>query len=249
MNSHISSFDALLKLTTMQKFLFLAACTTVLLSSCSRSYFYKPIHIPENQQTITYQNGIQCLSHKQDGITVSAHLIKAGSSDVQLMLSIYNDSDSIVDFHPDGVAVKGFNKQGAGKTLKVMSARDVVRRRNKRTAIAVGALVATVTAIAVADEHHDRKNGNGNQDNRLAYDPFWYWIPPPTTVLMLPPQSAGVVQSRDGILRAHTLQPGEELRGKIIIQRPSEYTETMEIRIPIDGREEFFSFSGRERLW
>jgi hypothetical protein len=232
---------------TMQKLLFIALCTTVLLSSCSKGYFFKPAQVPENQQTITYQNGIECITHKQDGITVSAHIIKTNSSDVQLMLSVYNDSDSIVHFQPDQVTAKGYNKQGTGKALKVMTARDVVRRRNKRTAIAVGALVATVAAVAIADETSSRPSNNDY--NRFAYDPFWYWVPPPTTILMLPPQSAGIVQSPDGILRAHTLQPGEELRGKILIQRPAEFTESMEIRIPIDGRVEQFSFSGRERIW
>jgi hypothetical protein len=234
---------------TMQKFLFIAICISVLLSSCNQAYFYKPAQVPENQQLITYRNGIECISHKQDGITVEAHIIKTSSSDVQLMLSVYNDSDSIVHFQPDEVTAKGYNKQGTGKTLKVMTARDVVRRRNKRTAIAVGALVATAAAVVIAEESSDRNNSNNNDGNRYAFDPFWYWVPPPTTLLMLPPQSASVVQSPDGILRAHTLQPGEELRGKIILKRPAEFTERMEIRFPIDGRAEEFSFSGRERFW
>jgi hypothetical protein len=234
----------------MKKCFFIAAIALIGLSSCSRTYFFKPSETTSQNQVVTFQNGIECITHKQDGITVSAHMLKSSGSDVNLMLSIYNDSDSTLTFFPDQVSAKGYNQKGVGKSLTVMTPRDVVKRQNKRTAIAVGSVIALTAAIIIAEETSDNRNNNNNfNNNRYAYDPFWYWIPPPTTLLMIPPQSAGIVQSRDGLMRTHTLLPGEELRGKIILKRPGAFTESMEVYVPVDGRAEVFSFKGTERVF
>jgi hypothetical protein len=239
-------------LMTMRNLAFL--CTAALLifslTNCrSAKKIYRPDINTEAGQIITYKNGAPCITQTTNAISITAQLQYLNRSEANLILAVRNDSDSILTFFPEQVSAKGFNKLKAGQSLVVMSPKDVIRRQNKNIALATGLLVAT-TAAAVAI-NIDEPNSHNNYHN-FGYDPFLYWwlIPAVAGPRAAPnPLPDGVIQSQDGLLRTHTLQPGEELRGIIKIKCRPGFAEPLEIRIPIDGKDEVFLFNGLEKVW
>lgn len=227
--------------------IFFAFVLLTLLSSCNRTYFYKPLETTNDRIKPSYQHGVGTLTYMGNHISLTAGLLSRQGSDVILQIAIRNDSDSTLFFLPDEVVGKGYNKVGKARDLRIMTARQVIKRRNRNTAIAVGVVAAAaIASVALAD---DTPSSPLDHHNHYFNDPFWFaastplWIAPPPGYI---PQ---ITASRDGLLRAHTLMPGEELRGEIRIKSPGEFTDQMRIGIPIDGQMQYFEYGARTRVF
>lgn len=224
---------------------FFTLCCLLVLSSCQQQFFYRPATTQPEAVKPIFTHGIPSLRLNENGIDLALDLTARGQRDLSIALSVRNRSDSVFNFFPDMIRATGYNAVGQSKSFRVFSAEQYIRRRNTRNAIIVGAVAAATVAAAVAIADHDDRHNNDNND---YYDNDWYWIaataPGVAWVPGPPPPFAGPA---GGLLRAHTLYPGEELRGIVKVQGRSDYSDKIVLEIPIDGAYKRFVFDARSR--
>lgn len=224
-------------------FFTLVCCLT--LSACHQRFFYRPATSqPEPHTQLTYNHGIPSLRLNENGIDVAIDLTARGQRDLSIVLAVRNRSDSVFNFFPDLVRAYGFDASGQKTPYRVFTAEQFIRRRNTRNAIIAGVVVAATvaTVAAVAD------SGGGNDSNNND-DDDWYWLAAtaPGVVWLPSAPPAPFNGPVDGLLRPHTLYPGEELRGIVKIQARAGFTDKVLVEIPVDGGYRRFVFDSRER--
>lgn len=230
------------------RFTFFILVCGLTLSACNQRFFYKPAtNQPEPYTQLIYNHGIPSLRLNENGIDVAIDLTARGQRDLSVMLAVRNRSDSVFTFFPELVRATGFDASGRKTPCRVFTAEQFIRRRNTRNAIiagvAVAATVATVAAVA------SNSSGSGGDSNNNNYDDDWYWLAAtaPGVVWVPGAPPAPFNGPVDGLLRPHTLYPGEELRGIVKIQARTGFTDKVLVEIPIDGGYRRVVFDSRER--
>lgn len=226
----------------MRNTFFILVCCLAM-SACNQRFFYKPAsNQPEPYTQLIYNHGIPSLRLNENGIDVAIDLTARGQRDLSVTLAIRNRSDSVFNFLPDRVRAYGFDASGQKNPCRVFTAEQFIRRRNNQIAILAGvSVVATVAAVAAV-----ANNSSGNDSN--DDDDDWYWIAATTPGLLWLPNTppASFNGPMDGLLRAHTIYPGEELRGIIKIQTRAGFKDKITVEIPVDGGYKQFAFDSRE---
>lgn len=232
------------KLLIMIKKAIILATILLVFSSCAsyRTFYTPQVDSASGQQKL-HLHGAESVTTKQPNARITLQLQKVHNREVNLLLSVVNDSETSFTFDPTQISATGYNNVGAGQSLKVMTPKQLAKRKARSQALTTGLLVATGTlAIATA--------ANNANYYPYGYDPlFWTWFlllddsntPPPT-----PPM---VFKSPDGIIRTHTLRPGEELQGIVKIKCRNGFTEKVKLHVPVHGSDAKFEFSGEHRVY
>lgn len=223
----------------MRNTFFILVCCLAL-SACNQQFFYKPATSQLEPHTqLIYNHGVPSLRLNENGIDVAIDLTARGQRDLTVTLAIRNRSDSVFNFLTDRVRAYGFDATGRKTPCRVFTAEQFIRRRNTQIAVLAGvtavATVAAVAAVAGTDSNDD--------------DDDWYWIAATTPGLWWLPNTppAPFNGPMDGLLRTHTIYPGEELRGIIKIQTRAGFKDKVIVEIPVDGGYKQFAFDSREQ--
>jgi hypothetical protein len=219
-------------------------------TSCNRLFYYRPApNQPEKTQVI-YTHGVPNLRLHENAIDLAVDMTARGQRDINLGIALRNQSDSVFNFAPELIRVYGYDASGRKTPYRVFTAEQFIRRRNTRNAIIAGAaVVATVaTVAAVADNSTGGGSDNNNNNN---FDDDWFWIAAtaPNMVVVNGGGFPGAFPGGpiDGLLRPHTLYPGEELRGVVKIQPRAGFSDKITVEIMVDGVYKQFVFDRRER--
>jgi hypothetical protein len=186
-----------------------AFLSIVLLSACSQKYAYQPISNSE-QQALVYSHGIPTLQQNVGDLYFDMDLQKVATSTLKLRIFISNNSQTDITFDPQKLLAYGQNEKGLERKLKTYSA-DGYKRRIKNQRIAVSAVLIAATA-ATAYALRDQEDLNCNQDQIFV-------VPYPIGANSSTPNASEVNLQRpeDGLLRIHTIKPGEALEGNVMI--------------------------------
>jgi hypothetical protein len=213
-----------------QKFLLMKNLFTIiivaLLSACSPKYVYQPIGNAE-QQTLVYTHGIPTLQQNVGDLYFDMDLQKATTNTLKLRIFISNNAETDITFDPQKLSVFSQHENGQGRQLKTYTAEGYKRRvKNQRIAVAA-VLIAATAASAYALKDNNDPNCNSNQDQI-------YVVPYQIDVNSNTPNASEVNLQRpaDGLLRIHTLKPGEALEGNIMIALKEPYTPKIILQYP-----------------
>lgn len=233
----------------------------LLLGACSY-YYFKPAATQPGQTEAVYTRGVPGLRSQQFGADLTAGLSAKGENDLSLQLYLYNDSDEAYTFEPDGIRVSGYDAFGAKRPLRVFEATEYVKwKRNRDLMIGAALVVGTVALVLLASElskdnrRSPNRGGSGNRPD-WAYNYFYNpieWIDFSINSALLvraatapPPQSAPTMPE-DGLLRQHTIYPGEAVQGIVKVRGKSSFMHRILVEVPVNGAYHKFVFDNRRR--
>ncbi len=221
---------------------------SLLAPSCSQYFYYRPAHVQAEGVQQIYTHGIPTMRVNENSIDLHADLTSRGQRDMNVGIAIRNESDSVFNFIPESVRVFGFDSEGRKTPFRVFSAQQFIRHRNTRNAIIAGAVVVATVATVVAIQSDGRGSVDNNNNVWRGDEFFWAISAFPNMIIVNSgaPAAPFYVPS-DGLLRPHTLLPGEELRGIVKVQARPGFTDKIQVEIPIDGQYRSFLFDRRER--
>ncbi len=224
------------------------------LSACVSTYYYYPAASQPGQKEAVYTRGLPGLRSQQFGADLTAGLSARGEKDLSLMVYIYNDSDSAYTFYPEDVKVTGYDAFNQTQPLRVFGAEEYIRWKNTRDILIASAVVigtvAAVVAISEATGGSDRPSRPAEHLSRadrwaIALD----WIdfsmyagfaiaannqPPPEPIM-----------PEDGLLRTHTIYPGEAIQGIVKIRGKANFMKHLLVEVPVNGAYHKFVFEHR----
>lgn len=228
-------------------------------SACVSTFYYRPSASQPGQMDAVYTKGLPGLRSQQFGADLTAGLSARGEKDLELLIYLYNDGDSAYTFDPKEVKASGYDAFGQMKPLRVFGAEEYIRWKNTRdiligSAIVIGAVVAIV-AISEATDHKSHGSGGGNNAaaRHSNYSTTLDWIDfsvntsyllagalrPPTRVPEMP---------EDGLLREHTVYPGEAIQGVVKIRGSEPFLHRILVEVPVKGAYHKFVFENRTRV-
>lgn len=225
------------------------------LSGCVSTWYYRPAASQPGQKEAVYTRGLPGLRSQQFGADLTAGLSARGEKDLSLMLYIYNDSDSAYTFYPEEVKVTGYDAFNQTQPLRVFGAREYIRWKNTRDILIASAVVigtvAAVVAISEATDGSDRPSRH--HEHVHSHADHWItaldWIdfslyagfamaannqPPPQPVM-----------PEDGLLRTHTIYPGEAIQGVVKIRGKANFMKHLLVEVPVNGAYHKFVFENR----
>lgn len=225
------------------------------LFSCTANYRYLPASEQPDLSNIRYYNGSPFLQSQLNGASIAVELTSIGDRSLTLHLSVTNAGLEPFDFFPEQTRVTGYDASGKSMPFKVFSAEQVIRQEKHRDLAVAGiALLATATAIAVAVNANDSNPPDPNQQN--VYDDqseFWYTVATAPALLVEAVAVNSAVHKTelftpaDGLLRRHTLYPGETLQGVMKIKARSGFLEHIVVEVPAGTGSAPFRFEHREK--
>ena len=233
--------------------LFLSACT---------HYYYTPAATQPGQTEAVYTRGLPGLRSQQYGADLTAGLSSKGEKDLSLQVYLYNDSDSAYTFYPEDVRVSGYDAFGQMQPLRVFEASEYVRwKRNRDILIGSAVVVGTVALILIVHEVSKDNNKGKNNNNNSGNNPDWannYFYDPVgwidfsvNTALIIgsansapPPQAEPTIPEK-GLLRSHTLYPGEAVQGIVKVRGKAPFLNRILVEIPVNGAYHKFSFENK----
>ena len=228
--------------------LFLGACT---------HYYYTPAATQPGQSEAVYTRGLPGLRSQQYGADLTAGLSAKGEKDLSLQVYLYNDSDTAYTFQPQEVRVSGYDAFGQMQPLRVFEASEYVKwKRNRDILITTAVVVGTVALILIVHEvskdnnKSKSKNKSGNDRdwaNNYYYDPIgWIDFSVNTAFIVgsatAPPPQAEPVMPENGLLRTHTIYPGEAVQGIVKVRGKAPFLNRILVEIPVNGAYHKFSF-------
>lgn len=236
--------------------------SVLLLGACAYSY-YKPAATQPGQTEAVYTRGVPGLRSQQYGADLTAGLSAKGEKDLTLQLYLYNDSDQAYTFEPDGIRVSGYDAFGAMRPLRVFEATEYIKwKRNRDLMIGAIAVVGTVAVILLVSELSSNKSRSSGRSGGNANRPDWtrnYYYNPIewidfslNTALLIrsaspPPQSAPAIPE-DGLLRRHTIYPGEAVQGIVKVRGQSNFMHRILVEVPVNGAYHQFVFDNRRTV-
>lgn len=216
------------------------------LGSCQRQYFYRPATTQAETAKPVYNQGVPSLRFEENGIELSLDLTAHNHRDLNLSLHIRNHGDSVFNFFPEQIRATGFNAAGAKTDLRVFTPRQYQRRQNAQialvaTTVAAGAMAG---ALAIADKIND--NAPADEEDHDDSD-GWYWVTATTPAILLLPDARPNAIPGSGLLRTHSIAPGEAVQGVVKVQGRSSFSDKIVVEIPINGAYKRFVFDARSR--
>lgn len=208
----------------------------LLLTSCSRVFYYKPAAEQPNNTRLTYNHGLPNLTGNTGECEITAEMITRNTSNfLDLGLFMRNETDSLLTFYPDQVKAYGFAANGNGKELKVYTAKEYIRYRNTRDAIIIGSIAALAISgsIAAANATPPGEAVNHTTNFINPWPMYWGTTPP--------------FASHDGLIREHTMYQNEGLAGNIKIRKDGEFNQKYLLEVPVNGRYVKFVFDEKMR--
>lgn len=225
------------------------------LSACVSTYYYRPAASQPGQKEAVYTRGLPGLRSQQYGADLTAGLSARGEKDLSLMVYIYNDSDSAYTFYPEDIKVTGYDAFNQTQPLRVFGAEEYIRWKNTRDILIASAVVigtvAAVVAISEATGGSDRPSRNHNhglsEADRFAIAMDWIDFSMYAGFAIAannqpPPQP---VMPEDGLLRAHTIYPGEAIQGVVKIRGKSNFMNRLLVEVPVNEAYHKFVFENR----
>lgn len=225
------------------------------LSACVSTYYYRPAASQPGQKEAVYTRGLPGLRSQQFGADLTAGLSARGEKDLSLMVYIYNDSDSAYTFYPEDIKVTGYDAFNQTQPLRVFGAEEYIRWKNTRDILIASAVVigtvAAVVAISEATGGSDRPSRNHNhglsEADRFAIAMDWIDFSMYAGFAIAannqpPPQP---VMPEDGLLRAHTIYPGEAIQGVVKIRGKSNFMNRLLVEVPVNEAYHKFVFENR----
>ncbi|MBK6930558.1 MAG: hypothetical protein IPH12_06670 [Saprospirales bacterium] len=245
----------------MKRFTF-SLLALLLLGACAQ-YYYTPAGTQPGQTEAVYTRGLPGLRSQQYGADLTAGLSAKGENDLALQVYLYNDSDSAYTFYPEDVRVSGYDAFGHMQPLRVFEASEYKKwKRNRDILIGTAVVVGTVALILVISElskdNNKKSSRNNNAQNHNEWANFYYYDPigwidfsfhiayAAGTHGAPPPQSEPRIPE-DGLLRAHTIYPGEAIQGIIKVRGKSNFMERLLVEMPVNGAYHKFAFDNRQR--
>lgn len=244
------------------KHLVLSLLTILLLGACATSYYYQPAVTQPGQTEAVYTRGLPGLRSQQYGADLTAGLSAKGENDLSLQVYIYNDSDSAYTFYPEDIRVSGYDAFGQMQPLRVFEASEYVKwKRNRDILIGTAIVVGTVALILIINEatkdNHKSKGKNNSGDvpywaNNYYYNPVG-WIDFSFNMAYVigaasatpPPQSEPYIPE-NGLLRTHTIYPGEAIQGIVKVRGKSPFLNKILVEVPVNGAYHKFSFENKK---
>lgn len=231
------------------------------LGACATHYYYKPAATQPGQTEAVYTRGLPGLRSQQFGSDLTAGLSSKGEKDLSLQIYLYNDTDSAYTFYPEDIQVSGYDAFGQMQPLRVFEASEYKKwKRNRDIMIGAAVVVATVATILII--HEVTKDKNPSKGGHSGGDPAWtnnYYYNPVgwidfsiNTAFVIgaasapPPQSEPAIPE-DGLLRSHTLYPGEAVQGIVKVRGKEPFLNRVLVEVPVDGAYHKFSFENRRR--
>jgi hypothetical protein len=208
-------------LFTLVLFALISACT-------STKYNFEPIaanHAP------IFTDGASTLQQSVGNLYFDMDLTKGYKDDLKLRLFISNNSDSTITFDPKNLQLFGLNKNGEGRRFKTYTAEEYLDNLKDRDLNRYAILVALQAATAIltkTDPYYDTfiintdtpyRNNNGVLGSEV-----------------------NLFRPKDGLIRKHTLAPGEALEGDIIYRLKSYYTDKIILKYPVQDSVARFYF-------
>lgn len=225
------------------------------LSACVSTYYYRPAASQPGQKEAVYTRGLPGLRSQQFGADLTAGLSARGEKDLSLMVYLYNDSDSAYTFYPEDIKVTGYDAFNQTQPLRVFGAEEYIRWKNTRDILIASAVVigtvAAVVAISEATGGSDRPSRNHNhglsEADRFAIAMDWIDFSMYAGFAIAannqpPPQP---VMPEDGLLRAHTIYPGEAIQGVVKIRGKSNFMNRLLVEVPVNDAYHKFVFEHR----
>ncbi len=229
----------------MSKIAFIYIACLLTLSSCAwhRTFYTPQIDKAAGQQKLLL-HGAESVIAMQPNAKITLQLQKVNNRQAQLVLSVANKSEESFTFDPTQITAVGYGNAGAGKRLKVLTPKQVAKRHARDRALVAGLILTSGAAVAVANA------SDPGTYSPYCYDPFlWTSLALFNASEDFQPSPPPVFRSPDGLLRSHTLMPGEELQGIVkIICRP-DFVERILLKIPVQGTETTFEFSGKHKVY
>jgi len=226
------------------------------LSACVSTYYYRPAASQPGQKEAVYTRGLPGLRSQQYGADLTAGLSARGEKDLSLLVYIYNDSDSAYTFHPEDVKVTGYNASNQTQPLRVFGAEEYIRWKNTRdmliaSAVVIGTVV-TVVAISEATSNNNHRSGrnadriNSRAENfAITLDWIDWSMYTAVTIAANNQPLREPVMPEDGLLRAHTLYPGEAIQGVVKIRGKANFMEHILVEVPVNEVYHKFVFENR----
>lgn len=221
--------------------------------SCSSFHRFQPAGSQPDFTTVRYLYGVPALRSQLNGADVTVDLSARGNRNMSLNLSISNVGLQPFDFLPENVRVSGYNAAGKQIPFRVLSAEQFIRRQRNRDLVVAGVALA-VTAVAVASAIDD--HNNAGQDDTYDYTDAEL-IYTAATIPVLAAEAALVnnavhqppLTPADGLLRRHTLYPGETLQGVVKMDARAGFLNKILVEVPVgDGYAPFvFEYGGKVR--
>jgi len=244
----------------MKKRHFFGLCLLLLAGACTRHYYFKPAATQPGQTEAVYTRGAPGLRSQQYGADITAGLSAKGEKDLSLQLYIYNDSDSAYTIQPDAVRVTGYDAFGVPQPLRVFEASEYVKwKRNQDILVGAIIVVATVALILIIDEIADDGKPSTGSPSRPGWTNDYYYNPldwidfSVNTAIIIgsttppPPPQAHPVIPENGLLRQHTLYPGEAIQGIVKMRGKPNFMQKILVEVPVNGAYHKFVFENRQR--
>ncbi|TNE53100.1 MAG: hypothetical protein EP344_15150 [Bacteroidetes bacterium] len=242
----------------------LSLLAMLLFSACAVHYYYTPAATQPGQTEAVYTQGLPGLRSEQFGADLTAGLSAKGEQDLSLQVYIYNDSDSAYTFYPEDVRASGYDAFGQMQPLRVFGAAEYKKWKRNRdiligTAVVVGtvALILIIREIADDDDKSSKKKDSKEKNREWAsnyfYDPV-QWIDFSFNVAIMaasnaePPPPAEPFFTDDGLVRTHTIYPGEALQGIIKMRGKAPFLHNILVEIPVNGAYHKFAFDNRTQV-
>ncbi|MCK6690869.1 MAG: hypothetical protein L6Q97_02070 [Thermoanaerobaculia bacterium] len=224
------------------------------LSACVSTYYYSPAATQPGQKEAVYTRGLPGLRSQQFGADLTAGLSARGEKDLSLMVYIYNDSDSAYTFYPEDVKVTGYDAFNQSKPLRVFGAQEYIRWKNTRDILIASAVVigtvAAVVAVSEATGGSDRPSRPAEHVSRadrwaiaLDWIDFSMYAGFAIAANNQPPPEPSMPE--DGLLRTHTIYPGEAIQGIVKIRGKANFMQHLLVEVPVNGAYHKFVFEHR----
>lgn len=250
---HVGDFNESNELVMKASFLFICLC--IGLSACVSTYYYHPAATQPGQKEAVYTRGLPGLRSQQFGADLTAGLSAHGEKDLSLLVYLYNDSDSAYTFYPEDVIVTGYDAFGQTRPLRVFGAEEYIRWKNTRDILIASAVVigtvAAVVAISEATDHSDRPAKNADRafsrSERYATTLDWidFSLYAGFAIMSNNPPPPEPTMSDDGLLRPHTLYPGEAIQGVVKIRGEANFMQHLLVEVPVNNAYHKFVFEQR----
>jgi hypothetical protein len=244
------------------KQLILSLLVILFLGACATHYYYNPAATQPGQTEAVYTRGLPGLRSQQFGADMTAGLSAKNENDLSLQVYIYNDSDDAYTFQPDAIRVSGYDAFGQMQPLRVFEASEYVKwKRNRDIMIGAAVVIATVALILIIHEttkdNNKSKGNNNNSDsgwaNNYYYNPIGWIDFSVNTAFVVgaatspPPQSNPAIPE-DGLLRTHTIYPGEAVQGIVKVRGKSPFLNRVLVEVPVNGAYHKFSFENKQKV-
>lgn len=242
------------------KQLLLSLFALFIFGACATQYYYKPAATQPGQTEAVYTRGLPGLRSQQYGADLTAGLSAKGEKDLSLQVYLYNDSDEPYTFQPEDIRVSGYDAFGQMQPMRVFGASEYVKwKRNRDILIGTAIVVGTVALILVVSElskDNNKSKGNNHSNNaadwanNYYYDPIgWIDFSFNTAFIIgsaaAPPPQAEPAIPENGLLRTHTIYPGEAIQGIVKVRGKAPFLNRVLVEVPVNGAYHKFSFENK----